>query len=304
MCLLTGFKKFVVGWVIVVAIGSLLIGIASRIKNAENVEVKQNHFSVIWKGFQPTYSNQTPDYYICINNLKDITLRMHIAMKIQNFEDRGYWFLIGPYGSPPPDWTVEDYQIGFIRIDETKEFVYDVVRVKPLSIPEGIRAETIHLVVKAFRDPAYTDLYSQDDFTVKFYFIDLTSTAIGFLDVDNFDDGTSEGWWGDSYPGVDSYRYYRSWPNSFRFSYSASKTFATAGCINAYMIFSLYFPASDNLVIQVNGQTMFATDVPINEAGWYQFAIPLVTDTNSYVSIDPQTSYTFYLDDVYVITKP
>lgn len=272
-----------------------------RLQSFKENEVKQNHFSVVWKGFQPTYSNQTPDYYICINNLKDTTLWMRIALKIQNFENNGYWFMIGPYGSQPDGWTVENYEIGFIRIDETKEFVYSVGRVKPSSIPEGIRAETIHLVVKAFRDPAYTDLYSQDDFTVKFYFIDLTSTAIGFLDVDDFDDGTSQGWYSSGSPGgVVSYTYYRSWPNSFQFSSYASKTFATAGCINAYMVFSLYRSYSGSLFIEINNQKMFETDLPISTAGWYQFAIRLPTDTNSYVKI----AGSGYLDDVYVITKP
>jgi hypothetical protein len=302
---MTSFKSFIAVWIILVSGGALLfVGLSSKLQNVKNVEVGQNHFSVVWKGFQPTYSNQTPDYYICINNLKDTTLRMRIAMKIQNFEDNGYWFLIGPYGSPPSEWTIENYQIGFIRIDETKEFIYEVSRTKPSSIPEGIRTESIHLVVKAFRDPSYSNLYSQDDFIVTFHFIDLTSTAIGFLAYDNFDDGTTQGWSSSFGGAVDSYRYYRSWPNSFRFYYDASKTFQTAGCINAYIIFSLYFGVSDTLSISINGQKMFETDVPVNQAGWYQFAVPLLTDTNSRVTIDPSSSASFYLDDVYVITKP
>jgi len=299
---MTSFKSFIAVWIILVSGGALLfVGLSSKLQNVKNVEVGQNHFSVVWKGFQPTYSNQTPDYYICINNLKDTTLRMRIAMKIQNFEDNGYWFLIGPYGSPPSEWTIENYQIGFIRIDETKEFIYEVGRTKPSSIPEGIRTESIHLVVKAFRDPSYSDLYSQDDFIVTFHFIDLTSTSIGFLAYDNFDDGTSQGWSGGS---VSSYSCYRSWPSSFYFSYSdvPTKTFATAGCTNAYMVFSLYFTGSGGLVIYINNQLMFCTDVPISQAGWYQFAIPLLIQTNSKVSIDSGPAC--YLDDVYVITKP
>ncbi|MEM3698060.1 MAG: hypothetical protein QXQ94_11315 [Candidatus Bathyarchaeia archaeon] len=293
------FRNFIILWIILIVSCCLLAaGVLPRLQSFKENEVKQNHFSVVWKGFQPTYSNQTPDYYICINNLKDTTLWMRIALKIQNFEDNGYWFMIGPYGSQPDGWTVENYEIGFIRIDETKGFVYSVRRVKPSSIPEGIRAETIHLVVKAFRDPAYTDLYSQDDFTVKFYFIDLTSTAIGFLDVDNFDDGTTEGWSGGYYK-VDSYNYYRSWPSSLYFSSYASKTFATAGCINAYMVFSLY-RGSGSLSIEINYQKMYETDFPISTAGWYQFAIRLPTDKNANVKITGDG----YLDDVYVITKP
>ena len=259
-----------------------------------------NHFSVVWKGFQPDYSNETPDYYICINNLKDEVLNMHIAMKIENFEDSGYWFMVGPYEPPPQGWNIEDCKIGFIRVDEIKEFVYEnISKVRPDSIPQGIFTESIHLVVKAFRDPDYSDLYSQDDFFVNFHFIDLTSTAVHIIDQDNFDSETDEGW---KYGYVVLYRVYRSWPASYSFYHYIEKTFDTYGYDNAYMIFSLYFPAPSDLTIYINGVARFKTDIPIPKQGWFQFAIPLDTSTSSRVRIAlSESSVPYYLDDVYVV---
>ena len=120
--------------------------------NSENegASVKQGHFSVKWLGFRPDYSNETPDYYICINNLIDDVLTMHVALRIQNFENSSYYFMIEPYGSLPANWSAVPYYLGLIEVDETRDFYYNLSRVKPESIPEGSITETVDLVVKAY----------------------------------------------------------------------------------------------------------------------------------------------------------
>ena len=56
----------------VVGTGWLRIGNRGKV-----VSSGQNHFSVRWMGFSPyDYSNEYPEYYICINNLADDVLQM------------------------------------------------------------------------------------------------------------------------------------------------------------------------------------------------------------------------------------
>lgn len=82
-------------------------------------------------------------------------------------------------------------------------------------------SESVELTVKAFSDSSYSNFYSQANFTVDFHFIDITAISWATLLYDNFDDGTTQGWQRgeDGFSmNVASYSYYRSWPNSLRFS--------------------------------------------------------------------------------------
>jgi hypothetical protein len=197
--------------------------------------VPPNHFSVRWMGFSPTnYNTSYPDYYICINNLKEDPLRMSISLQIKNQEDQGYYFSIGPQGTPPASWTILSYQIGYINVDNTKLFTYEnASKELPSSIPSGRLTETIILVVRAYYDDQYSSLYSEDDVDVTFNFIDRLSSAWTTQYKDDFDDGVGTHSWSACYDGGVAYSggysasvsasddYYRSFQYSLKLSAGA-----------------------------------------------------------------------------------
>jgi len=323
-----GLVSIVLVSVLVGTISALQSSLTEQPSTRSNGEYSEEpRFSVRWMGFCPTYNNQTPDYYICINDLKDDYLTMHIAMQIQNFENSSYWFLIESFTAPPTGWTVTTYYIGFINIDQTITFTYsNINRTKPTSIPEGRITESINLVVRAYHDSSYTNLYSQDNFTVQFHFLDLTSPAWTMLHNDNFDDGTAQGWHAQKqgsggYAGPEPYTYYRSWPYSLRvtndYRYDSYcnfyKDFVTNGSLNeVYLVYSILsgrWTQHDRGAVYINEVVYFQSDVSPSTGTWYQVAIPLPLNQSSRVRIPVievewlSGTYSAYLDDVYVVGK-
>lgn len=302
------FKRFMLIWAIMIATAFLTVSFLPRIQTSQTSQTtKAHHFSVVWKGFNPnnpTYSNQTPDYYICINDLQASVLQMHMAFQIQNSENNSFWFMIDQYQTPPVGWNITSYCIGNVPIDTSATFVYsNLARVKPSSIPSGSMTETVALVVKAYYDSFYTQFYSQDNFTVQFHFIDRTSSVWTTLQYNNFDDGTLQGW-GSYYGGVivGSPNYpYRSWPDSFMI-YQIYKTFDTTGPFTeVYLIFAFWHSGYSDISIEINGVTVFKPDLTEGANTWYQYIIPLPVSASVCVSI--LSSDWGYLDDVYVIAR-
>jgi len=308
------FKKFISIWLIgVVALTMALVAVgthASRLSSPDStqgsVASSYSHFCVVWQGFVPvdywsnSYSNQTPDYYFCINDLNVSILQMNIALRIQNYENRTLWYTIGPYTTPPAGWTVTTLNIGQINQYATDDFVYsNLARVKPTSIPQGELVENISLVVKAFNDAGLTQFYSQDTFNVTYHFIDRTAT-VWTVHEDNFDDGTGDGWggYGDY---VAKFSICRSYPCSFSIDGGVSKTFDTSGPYSeAYLIFALYHNPNDPMIVSVNGVTVYVEDSNVGPTGWYQYTVSLPISGSVIVSIGNAYGY---LDNVYLISK-
>lgn len=316
------FKKFMAIWVLVIVVVSVFTVVGMSLLKVGNKEVAAtNHFSVRWMGFSPTeYSNEYPEYYICVNNLAESTLTMHVALKILNQEAYGFYFLIEQFTAPPAGWTISTYYIGYIDVDQTLTFVYsDLQRTKPTSISSGVLTETVDLVVKAYWDSAYTNLYSQDNFNVTFHFIDRTAAVWTQLYYDNFDDGTTQGWSGANHDAeccvglTASNTYYRSFQYSLRLQDTDSrygpacyrKNFDTTGPYSeAYLIFSIRSTNWPWPQIELDNVDYFWADAEPSDNVWYQFAIPLPVGTTTQVEIFASNSYSYaYLDDVYVIAK-
>jgi hypothetical protein len=268
-----------------------------------------NHFSVVWRGFIPDYDPSYPDYYICINDLAANTIPLDIRLYIQNQESSGYYFKISPHTSAPSGWSVPEYFVGYIGVDQTKDFVYSIERSKPLSISEGRITEKIDIRVAAYYDQSYTKLYSYDNFTVTIHLIDRSSSAWTLLYYDNFDDGTNQGW-SSPYQGVGpSTRYYRSFRYSFAFTIYASKSYYVgAGFKEAYAVLAIRFDISQPdgyPMIFIDDILYFKPDVGPLGNRWYQIVIPLHPGTNKIKIQHYYPGYTAfaYIDDVYIIAK-
>ena len=283
-------------------------------------QFEEPHFSVRWMGFFPIdYNDSYPDYYICINNLKD-PIKMQIALQIKNQEDSGFYFRVDQFGTPPSGWSILPMEVGFIDVLQTVQFIYDnSTRSRPTSIPEGRRTESINLMVQAYYDSDYLSLYSQDDFIVTFHLVDLTSTIWTTLYHEGFDDGTIHGW---SAIGDHGYleisgQYYRSFPYSLsRWATCAApggiaKDFTISGSYEeAYLIFSMKGwpdpewcpPERPWPYLALDGVQYFKSDVlPPNDI-WYQFTVPLPTNKTTSIEIwGDEGHYNF--DNIYVIAK-
>lgn len=315
------FKSFIVVWLLLLAGGTLLVWNVATFFNSGRIgEVSEAHFSVRWMGFAPDYSNQYPDYYVCINNLKDNVLTLSIALQIKNQEANDFYFTVEKYAEAPAGWTLPTMYVGLIKKDETKNFAYAAYRTKPSSITAGRLTETIHLVVKAYFDATYQNLYSQDNFTVTFHFIDRTSSVWTVLYHGNFDDGTTQGWSsvGPSSSVSASKSYYRSYPYSLQLHSPAFtdyigyvKSFGIPTTYQeAYLIFSIRshrWPT--NMRVLYNGIVYFMPDVSPSTRTWYQITVPLPIGPPELTEVRIDAVYGgtsdsyAYLDDVYVIAK-
>jgi len=310
-------------WMLSIVSGTvLLLGIATVLQSSKPTEVAQGHFSVRWMGFVPGYSSQYPDYYVTINNLKDATLTMNIALQIKNQEASGFYFTVEKYTEPPAGWNVPTMYVGLVNKDETKTLTYSAYRTKPTSIPSGRITESIDLAVKAYYDAAYTNFYSQDNFPATFHLIDRTSTAWTVLFNDNFDDGTTQGWSsvgpGPSFGVSDTL--YRSYRYSLRVQARSSLTSDEAGYTKsfnipttyaeAYIVFSIRssgWPSTYSATrVLLDGVVYFQPDVVPSANIWYQFTIPLPTappETTAFTIYATSYGQIAYLDDIYVIAK-
>jgi len=307
------FKSFITAWLSMVVVISLFTVVGTQLleKQDENAitNLNTNHFSVVYRGWIPDYSTDYPDYYICINDLKDDPLQMYIQLVIQNQEASGYYFRIEQYETPPAGWTIYPYDIGYIATDGTLTFTYsEIYRSKPTSIPAGELNETINLALKAYYDASYTNLYSQDNFTVSYHLIDRASPAWTVIEHNNFDDQTTQGWSGN---GISvSTEYYRSFRYSLR-SYSSEakfqKTFSLAGYTEVYLICAIKSNRFPDIKIVIDGQTYFKPDVTPAPNTWYSFTIPLPVFPSSSPQLAIQLGYYStthaYMDDVYVIGR-
>jgi len=272
--------------------------------------------SVKYRGFvNPPlgYNDSFPDYYITINDVPDI-LDMSIALQIKNQDGEGYYFKIEDVNSPS-GWEIDPMEIGRIGVDGTRNFVYSLSKHNPISIAEGRKTETVELVVKAYRDEDYTDLYSQDNFEVTYHFIDRKSDVWTIEEHNNFTGGTNEGWYSPTHTSTRKSRvsegYYRSFPYSIRTRGTFKKTFTPEEKNEAYLIFSVR-PVATSFVrgfqIRINGRTHFKPDIEPSMHKWLQFIVPFKPGENNTISIgDPRSSSTInefaYLDDVYLISK-
>ncbi len=300
-------KKFVAVYLAILVVGSALIIGWTTLLNSSSLgtEARDGHFSVVWMGFKPTYKNEYPDYYVCINNLKDDSLQMQIQLKIENYEDVSLYFLIQNHTEPPAGWFVGTQYLGYIAItDPIKTFTYsNLNRTKPASISEGSLHESVELVVKAYYDAGYSQFYSQDNFIVNFHFIDVTSAAWTRVEYYNFDDGTRQGWTGGS---LHSYFYYRSWPYSIQPSGGGPyKDINMIGNYSeAYLVAATYCNPSSP-VVYFDGLSStdiyFGSDMPSVAASWRQITVPLPLNRVTRVFL---ISIGSYIDDIYVLAKP
>jgi len=284
----------------VIVLSASILGTIMLLRFGSSPEIKTdgNHFSVVWKGFKPTYSDAFPDYYIGINNLKDNSLKMYTQLKIENYENVSLYFMIDKYIEPPAGWFAGPQYFGLVAItDPIKTFTYsNLNRTKPVAIPEGSLHESVELVVKAYYDAGYTEFYSQANFTVNFHFIDVTAPVWSKFIYNNFDDETTQGWVGGI---LHRWVYYRSWPCSLQQYYAPYKSFDLIGnYTEAYLVAAVYtHPASP--AVYLDDTLYFQPDTPSGTTAWHQIAIPLPLNKVTKVTIGGVS----YLDDVYVLAK-
>jgi len=330
------FKRFMAIWFLAVILGTVLATGTLKILYIQPEQIERNetqtqgnnHFSVRWMGFLPTYSNQYPDYCVCINNLAGESWTMDLGFQIKNQEDQGYYFQIAQNATPPTGWTLPTRNLTFVGIDVSYQFTYNATRSKIASISQGELIEQLPLVVRAYRDIGLTDFYSQDSFNITFRFLDYTSPNWSVLYNDNFDDKTQQSWtnFGSPYQSVSvADTYYRSFPYSLRATYTYSggwgeagfrKSFTVpAGFPEAYLIFSLrsdnYYPNQPSAGVRVyyDGTQYFGVNqLAVPSTGvWYQFALKIpvakTTQIDVYAVYAWHSEYSAYLDDVFVIAK-
>ena len=301
------FKKFMAVFISAVVLGTMLTVGALRMFPTVQEQAQRgdlatgnNHFSVVYQGFIPGYSANFPDYYLCINDLKDNPLRMSIRLFIQNQEASAYYFRIEQHSTPPAGWTIYPYNVGLIAIDGTLEFVYsEMYRALPSSIPAGELIETVNLDMKAYVDAGYTSLYSADNFTVTYHMIDRMDPSWTVIEYNNFDDQTNQGWT----PGQTTTQYYRS----FRYSlYSGSgyftKTFNVIGYSKAYLICPIrMISTTPTPSILIDGTKYFQSEVSVPLNVWYSYTVPLPVYPNPTPIVRIEGFGGAYMDDVYLI---
>jgi len=137
------------------------------------------------------YRPADPDLYIDTADLPD-PFSINIPLCITNNESITLYFK-AVLVNPPADYTVTEATLGSVGAGSSACFVATFRRYKP-SLVDGEYQETVTLRVEAYTDDAYTDLYGYIDIDITIVFIDHTDPAWSVVDIDNFDQGSEEGW--------------------------------------------------------------------------------------------------------------
>jgi len=143
--------------------------------------------------------------YRDIVNLPDPTI-LGITIRYFNYDDVGLYMQIT--GSKT-GYTFSTVNLGLLASGANAYLNLDnfASRAKPTvsQLPNGEMSETITLTLKGYTDAGYSTLKWTFDRVVTVIWINSTDAAFTVNEVDNFDDGTVQGWVGQMIDYYDSY---------------------------------------------------------------------------------------------------
>lgn len=172
--------------------------------------------------------------YRDIVNLPD-PVKLGLTVRYFNHNDVGLYFQITGSGA---GYTFGTENLGLLAsgANAYKNLDEFASRAKPSvgDLPNGEMEENITLILKAYTDDAYTDLKWTFERVVTVHWINSADAAFTVDELDNFDDGTVQGWsavkeyGGDASLGVAS-DYVLSAPYSLRLH---SQCISASTCLN------------------------------------------------------------------------
>jgi len=95
--------------------------------------------------------------------------------------------------SPPAGWGSYDVQLGSVAAGTSTFLIFSPTRTTP-TLTAGEYEESLTLRISVYNDAGYSELYGSAELTFTMSFFDSTDPAWTVVDIDNFDDGTLEGW--------------------------------------------------------------------------------------------------------------
>jgi len=123
------------------------------------------------------------------------TTYLGLTVRVFNWKDTTLYFSITGSGE---GYTFKTVQLGAVDSGKDKYFLLDAFATRPRPAPEeleeGEKIETIELILSAYSDENYTDLVETYTKQVTVHWINSEDPAWTIEVVNNFDDGTVQGW--------------------------------------------------------------------------------------------------------------
>jgi hypothetical protein len=248
--------------------------------------------------------------YLDINNLPNPVL-FGITARYFNYDNVNLYFQIT--GSAP-GYTFGTVNLGSLASGANAYQNLDqlISRAKPSSsnLTNGELQETITLILNAYTDSGYSNLKWTYQRTVTVYFINSADPSFTLLELDNFDDGTVDGWTAQIISGATSQScaiasdYVLSAPYSLKTSNTGSegsdcqtrtyKQFTIPNATKAFAIFDIRYSdisisgygtvyGIKNIQIRINGTSLIFLGQPFDTLGtdyvpvnrWIRIVVPI-----------------------------
>jgi len=255
-----------------------------------------------------------PDIYMDVQGLPD-PFEVAIDMLIRNDETIDLYFRASLV-TPPPGYSDYTHDLGLIAAGTEAYKRYTFKRAQPTLI-DGELDETITLLIQAFKDAAYTDLYGEGTFPLTMHYFDHTDPAWTELYHDNFDDGTTQTWTGIAElidPAIPGYgpcgatdlRYlspYYSLMNYSTSGYSIAKDYTVGTYTKARITVHYNVEPGTRVAWALGGELIKPGRVPVPSDVWLRFSRPLPVNATTRLAAQADTLEALYIDEVVVVAK-
>ena len=260
-----------------------------------------------------------PEVVVSITDLPD-PFTFNLLLSITNNENQDLYFR-ATLVNPPAGYSNYTKNLGLISAGGSALKLYSLTRSKP-ALTDGEYTEALTVRVEAYTDSAYSNLYATKDIQVTVTYIDHKDPAFTVIDVDNFDDGTVEGWAqrdigenfthkraGPGAPEVGS-GHYVSQPYAlttdvayFESNNAVVKSFnVPSGYTKAYLVMHFWSNGDWGIrIVNSQGKKLVKPSTLLNDQKWYRVAVKLPTGESTTVQLQGETRW--YVDEIYVIAK-
>jgi len=138
------------------------------------------------------------DIYTDLTNLPN-PCKLGISVRAYNYDDVGLYFKVAGSGGP---WTFVEQTIGLIASGGNAYRNFDQFGSR--AKPSCEMSETMSVILRAYTDSGYTNLKWTFTRTLSIYFIDSSDPSYTVDVLNNFDDGTVQGWAAYNEAGMDA----------------------------------------------------------------------------------------------------
>ena len=211
-----------------------------------------------------------PNIYVDYKDLTD-PLTIQVPISITNSETFTLYFRL-MLVNPPADYIEHDVQLGSVAAGASAYKTWTITR----TLPTVKTTDNLTARLLVYKDSEYSDFYGAKDLAINFYLFNRDDGTL--IDSDTFDDGSNEGWHGDSgptlYPSVSGQTYLSS-PYGLKCRRSDDYH---------YQLFES---------VWLNGELIIPSTVRPPTQNWYRIVIPLTPNQTNTIRFSTYATYQY-----------